>query len=65
MEKKNIAILLCGGVGKRFGNKIPKQLCKLDGRTILDISLTKLLDSNLFCKIFVVAHDSIFDDLTV
>jgi len=64
MEKKNIAILLCGGVGKRFGNKIPKQLCKLDGRTILDISLTKLLDSNLFCKIFVVAHDSIIDDLT-
>ena len=65
MEKKNIAILLCGGVGKRFGEKIPKQLYKLNGRTILDISLTKLLDSNLFFKIFVVAHDSIFDDLIV
>ena len=36
---KNIAIILAGGSGKRFGKNIPKQFKNLNGRKIIDYSI--------------------------
>ena len=39
---KNALVILAGGKGERFGQKIPKQFYKIDGKTILDILLLNL-----------------------
>ncbi|HEY0902923.1 MAG TPA: bifunctional cytidylyltransferase/SDR family oxidoreductase [Marmoricola sp.] len=40
--RKNVAVLLAGGVGSRVGLDIPKQLIKIAGRTILEHTLAAL-----------------------
>lgn len=53
-------ILLAGGVGKRMGSKIPKQLLKLQGLTILERSLIALSDfSPQVTEIIVVLDTSL------
>ncbi len=44
---KNALVILAGGKGTRFGQKIPKQFYKYDGKTIIDMFLLNL-DTNLF-----------------
>jgi 2-C-methyl-D-erythritol 4-phosphate cytidylyltransferase len=40
--RRNVAVLLAGGVGARVGLDIPKQLIKIAGRTILEHTLAAL-----------------------
>lgn len=47
-------IILSGGLGKRFSNKLPKQFYKINGRTILEINLEKFVKYKLFSKIVVI-----------
>ncbi len=47
-------IILSGGLGKRFSKKLPKQFYKINGRTILEINLEKLVKFKLFSKIVVI-----------
>ena len=35
----NIALVLSGGVGRRFGSDIPKQYCKLRGKPVIEYVL--------------------------
>jgi 2-C-methyl-D-erythritol 4-phosphate cytidylyltransferase len=41
-SRRNVAVLLAGGVGARIGLEIPKQLIKIAGRTILEHTLSAL-----------------------
>jgi len=63
MSQNNLAIILSGGLGKRFDKKLPKQFYKIDNKYILEISVDKFIKSNLFKKIIVVTSLE-FIDLT-
>ncbi len=54
MSQNNLAIILSGGLGKRFDRKLPKQFYKLNNKYILEIPVEKFIKSNLFKKIIVV-----------
>lgn len=51
----NIAILLSGGTGNRFGSDIPKQYVEVNGRRVIDYSLKSLGESSLIDFICIVA----------
>ena len=63
MSQNNLAIILSGGLGKRFDKKLPKQFYKLNNKHILEISVEKFIKSNLFKKIIVVTSSE-FMNLT-
>ncbi len=52
---KNALVILAGGKGRRFGQKIPKQFYKKDGKTIIDIFLSNL-ETNIFNYIVISIH---------
>ena len=54
MNKKNIALILSGGEGKRFDKKKPKQFFKIYNKSILEITVRKFIDSKLFKNIVIV-----------
>ena len=54
MNKKNIALIVSGGEGKRFDKKKPKQFFKINERTILEVTVEKFIKSGLFDNIIVV-----------
>ena len=60
MQKNNLAIILSGGTGKRFDKSKPKQFYKLNKKTILETSVEKFVNSNLFNNIIVVSHEDFF-----
>lgn len=39
--KKNLVIILAGGTGIRFGEKLPKQFSRIAGKTILEYAIDK------------------------
>ena len=43
MQKNNLAIILSGGLGKRFNKKNPKQFFKINNLTIIEISVNKFV----------------------
>ena len=53
---KNIALILSGGEGKRFDKKNPKQLFEINGRSILEITVSKFVRSKLFEQIIIVSN---------
>lgn len=60
MEKKrNIAVVLAGGMGTRMGMDVPKQLLKLGGRTVLEYSLDAFQMHSLIDEITLVASPHI------
>ncbi len=62
MQKSNLAIILSGGLGKRFNNKKPKQFFKINNLTIIEKSVNKFVESRLFDKIIIVSHDKFIKD---
>ena len=54
MNKKNIALILSGGEGKRFDKSKPKQFFKINDQTILEITVEKFIKSSLFNNVIVV-----------
>ncbi len=56
LMKKNIAIILSGGIGKRLNSNIPKQYLKINNKYIIEITLKKFQDSKLIDEIYVSAH---------
>ena len=50
----NVVMLMAGGVGNRFGAKIPKQYIKLNGKPIIDYVIENVKKSKLVDKILVV-----------
>ena len=58
MKKTNIAIILSGGIGKRFNGSLPKQNYEINNKSILELSLLKFLKKD-FHKIIIVSHKKI------
>ena len=54
----NYFVILAAGKGKRFSKNIPKQFLKYKNKDIIDHSITKSLDSNIFKKVIVVTNNS-------
>ncbi len=54
MNRKNIALILSGGEGKRFDKSKPKQFFKINDQTILEITVEKFIKSSLFNNVIVV-----------
>ena len=54
MNRKNIALILSGGEGKRFDKSKPKQFFKINNQTILEITVEKFIKSSLFNNVIVV-----------
>ena len=61
MQKNNLAIILSGGTGKRFDISKPKQFYKLNKKTIIETSVEKFINSNLFNHIIVVSHEDFIE----
>jgi ribitol-5-phosphate 2-dehydrogenase (NADP+) / D-ribitol-5-phosphate cytidylyltransferase len=53
-SRRNVAVLLAGGVGERVGLGIPKQLIKIAGRTILEHTLAALDGHPLVDEVIVM-----------
>jgi 2-C-methyl-D-erythritol 4-phosphate cytidylyltransferase/2-C-methyl-D-erythritol 2,4-cyclodiphosphate synthase len=53
---KIIALIVSGGEGKRFDKKFPKQFFCINGKSILEISVSNFYNSCLFDKIIVVSN---------
>ena len=51
---KNIAIILAGGSGSRFGLNIPKQFAKVAGKTLIEHTLDTFQKNNLIDEICIV-----------
>mgnify|MGYP001329412445 CR=1 FL=1 len=62
MSKKNIALIVSGGEGKRFDKNKPKQFFKINEKTILEITVKKFVDSKLFDKITIVCSKAYLND---
>jgi len=54
--KKNVAVVLAGGTGSRFGLDIPKQFAKLAGKTILEHTVSVFQDYASVDEIAIVSH---------
>jgi 2-C-methyl-D-erythritol 4-phosphate cytidylyltransferase len=53
----NIAVILAGGIGARYGSEIPKQFCKINGKAAVHYVLDEYIASNLFSKIIIAIND--------
>lgn len=51
---KNVAVILAGGVGERFGSEIPKQFIKLAGKPVIIHTLKTFEEHPLIHEIYVV-----------
>ena len=52
----NSAIIVAGGLGVRFGGKIPKQFIKINGREILSYSVNTFLEHPQIDEVIIVYH---------
>ena len=57
----NIAIILAGGSGNRFGDKTPKQFKLLNDKRIIDYSVKAFEKHCLINKIIIVCHENWID----
>jgi len=53
---KNIAIILAGGIGSRFGLEIPKQFAKLAGKSIIEHTIETFQNHTLIDEVCIVIH---------
>lgn len=53
---KNIAIIVCGGKGKRMGTDLPKQFLKLNNKPIIAHTIEKFQNCNIIDEIVVVIN---------
>jgi 2-C-methyl-D-erythritol 4-phosphate cytidylyltransferase len=55
-RKHNVAIILAGGKGTRFGLDVPKQFAKLAGKTVVEHTLDVFQQHDLIDEICIVTH---------
>jgi len=56
--KKNVAVILAGGSGRRMGGDLPKQFLPVGGKTILEHTLSVFQSHPLIDEIAIVVHAS-------
>ena len=54
--RRNVAVILAGGVGSRMGAGIPKQLLTVCGRTVLEHTIDAFEKNACIDEIIVVAN---------
>lgn len=54
MSRQKVCIVACGGHGSRMGESVPKQFLRIGGKTILQMSLERLLDAEPELRLVVV-----------
>lgn len=59
----NVAIIVSGGVGKRFGGEIPKQYTKIDGKPVISYVMDTLLSCNRIDLLVVAARPQWYEML--
>ena len=55
-DKKNIAVILAGGIGSRLGLNKPKQFLKVAGKTVLEHTVDVFQKHMLIDEIVIVMH---------
>ena len=65
MSIKNIAIILAGGSGIRFGGEIPKQFEFLNSKRIIDYSLNIFSNHDSIDDIIIVSHKDWIQTYTI
>ena len=60
----NIAILLAGGSGSRFGADRPKQFLEVDGCTVLEHSIRAFHRSPLVDEIVIITRQDFVDEVS-
>ena len=53
---KNIAVILSGGTGSRFGGTLPKQFTKLAGKAVIEYTIDAFEKSNNIDEIIIVSQ---------
>ena len=53
---KNYAVILAGGMGKRMGEKLPKQFIKLQDIPIIILTIKNVINVRMFDDIYVAIH---------
>lgn len=53
---RNVAVVLAGGSGKRFGSTVPKQFMIVNGKMLLEYAVSTFEAHPAIDEIFVVAH---------
>ena len=53
----NVAIILAGGTGTRFGSKTPKQYIKINDKEVIQYTIEAFEKSSLIHKIVIVVSD--------
>lgn len=59
---KHIAIILASGTGSRFSNDIPKQFYKINGKTVLEITVEAFQNHSLIDEIIIVANPDFIEE---
>jgi 2-C-methyl-D-erythritol 4-phosphate cytidylyltransferase len=62
-DTKNIAIILAGGTGNRFGGTTPKQLLKVAGKTIIEHTLDTFESNPNIDEIAVVSNPNYIKEI--
>jgi len=57
----NIAVILAGGVGSRFGASLPKQFLRLAGKYIIEYTIDVFEQNDNINEICIVANEEFFD----
>ena len=63
MKKRIYAIILAGGKGSRFKSRLPKQLHKINDKTVLEYSIDTFKKTCLFDKILVIVPGEWKDEI--
>nr|WP_317357692.1 2-C-methyl-D-erythritol 4-phosphate cytidylyltransferase [uncultured Tyzzerella sp.] len=58
---KNIAIIVCSGIGKRMGSNIPKQFIKINNKPIVCYTIEKFENCNDIDEIIIVTNKEYLD----
>ncbi len=58
---KNVAVILAGGTGNRFGLNIPKQFAKVAGKTIIEHTISRFQKHKRVDEICIVVHPDWID----
>lgn len=58
---KNVAAVLAGGSGKRFGAEIPKQFIEISGKTVIEYSIDAFEENPFIDDICIIVHEDHMD----
>lgn len=58
---KNIAVILSGGTGSRFGGTLPKQFTKLAGRAVIEYAIDAFDNASEIDEVIIVSQPDHID----